>query len=275
MKAFRVAAVTLALGTSLAVAPGLANANKRHPGHTNATPTGNAPAHTTKYVFRGIVVATPGAGATGVTVQVRSGNPAALKLEGTTAWYNQTFAFAPTTQLFSWNTAGTSATPATSANLLAGDPVAVTIWGASKASLAQVLATPASRVDDVLNSTKPAGRMFIFVGQVVAADATAQAVTVNVVGGNWRSMFALRGQATTQTFHWSATSTVFLNHAKGTRAVTPATINTGDTVVIRIFSADYNNELSTLLNIPAWRISNHMPARLVQQEIRMHNQHKL
>jgi hypothetical protein len=38
---------------------------------------------------------------------------------------------------------------------------------------------------------------------------------------------------------------------------------------------DFNNQLPTLTSTPAWRISNHVPARLVQQEIRMHNAHKL
>jgi len=163
----------------------------------------------------------------------------------------------------------------TTANLLAGDPVAVTIWGASKAPLASVVGTPVSRVDDVLNSTKPAGRIFIFVGQVVASDTTAQTLTVNVTGGNWRAMFALHGQPTTQVFHWSNAVTVFLNHTKGTHAVTPATMNVGDTVVLRIFQNDYNNQFSGLLATPVWRVSNHEPARLVQQEIRAHNQHKL
>ena len=43
MKAFRIAAATTALATSIAIAPGLAQANKKHPGNQNAKPTAKNP----------------------------------------------------------------------------------------------------------------------------------------------------------------------------------------------------------------------------------------
>jgi len=277
MKTMRVLATTLALGTTVAVAPGIASAEKGHPRHHKEHQKTAKPAatHATKYVFRGVVMSAPGASATALPVQIRSGNPAALRLLGSTNPINTSFLVAATTQLFSWNAAGTASTQALTANMLAGDPVAVTIFGPANATLASLMATPASRVDDVLNSTKPAGRMFIFVGKVVSTDAVS-ALTINVTGGNWRAMFALKGQQPLQTFHFAPT-TVFLhwNHKGNAQLITPAAFHAGDTVTVRVFSSNFDSQLSTLLATPAWLINNHEPQALVQRDIRHHNDHKL
>ena len=145
---------------------------------------------------------------------------------------------------------------------MAGDPVAVTVGGGSRWNLQQVTATPATRVDDVLNSSKPAGRLFIFVAKVVNNDPATGALTVNLVGGNWRAMHAFAGQPVTQTFHYSTTTTVFLNfNGQGKAHLTNPTFAINQTVVIRVFSANYDSQTSSLLNLPAWRINAHEPAR--------------
>src|SRR5262249_28090070 len=161
------------LATSIAIAPGLAQANKKHPRHQNAAPTSKMP-HSTKYIFRGVVVSTPVAGATSVTVQVRSGNPAGVTLLGANPTV-QTFVLSPGSAAFTWTAAGPAAAPAAVTSMLAGDPVAVTVWGPSKTTLQQLLTQPVTRIDDVLNSSRPAGRIFIFQGTVVANDAAAGA----------------------------------------------------------------------------------------------------
>jgi hypothetical protein len=274
MKAFRIAAATMALGTSIAIAPGLAQANKKHPGNQNAAHPAAKNPHSTKYIFRGVVVATPAPGATTVQVQIRTGNKAGVTLLGTNPTI-QTFNLSAGSALFSWNAAGTAATPTAVTTLAAGDPVAVTVWGPSKTTLQFLLTQPVTRIDDVLNSTKPAGRIFIFTGTVVSNDPAAGALTINLTGGNWRAMHAFAGHPTTQTFHYSATSTLLrFNGARAHLAVTPA-FAVGDHVTIRVFSANYDSETSTLLNTPAWRISNHEPARLVQQDIKKHNDHRM
>jgi hypothetical protein len=276
MKAFRIAAATLALGTSIAVAPGLASANKKHPRHNNgAAPASNNP-HMTKYIFRGLVVSTPTAGSNALSVDVRSGNKAGITLMGTNPTL-QVFHLAPTTQLFSWNAAGTTATPMAPANLYAGDPVAITVWGPSKTTLVQLMGSATvNRVDDVLNSSKPAGRMFIFVAKVISQDTAASTVTVDLIGGNWRAQHAFTGQGAVQTFHYSS-STVFLNfNGKGkARLQTTPTLVNGSTITIRVFSANYSSDPLTLLNSGAWRINSHEPARLVNQDIKAHNDHKM
>jgi len=277
MKAFRIAAATLALGTSIAVAPGLASANKKHPHNQAAAPASKNP-HMTKYIFRGLVVSTPVVGNDALVVDVRSGNKAGITLMGTNPT-QQVFHLAATSQLFSWNAAGTAATPTVATLLQAGDPVAVTIWGPSKTTVAQLLSTvPAARVDDVLNSSKPAGRIFIYVAKVLAQDPVAGTLTVNVVDGNWRAMHSIAGQSTQLTFHYSTTSTVFLNfNGKGKAKLQTAapTFTAGATITIRVFSANYQSDPATLTGAPAWRINAHEPARMVHADIKNHNDHKM
>jgi len=275
MKAFRIAAATLALGTSIVIAPGVASAHKKHPGNNQAKPASKAP-HTTKYIFRGVVVATPAAGATSVQVEVRSGNKAGLDLNGPNATV-QTFNFGAGSQVFTWNAAGTAATSVAATNLLAGDPVAVTIWGPSRTTMAQLLLQPVNRVDDVLNSSKPAGRMFIFGGNVVSTDPTTGALTINVTTGNWRALRALTGMSMTETFHYGLPSTTFLNfNGKGKAHLMVApTFTAGQFVTIRVFSANYDSSPTTLLNSAAWRINLHEPKAMLHADIKKHNDHHM
>jgi hypothetical protein len=276
MKAFRIAAATMALGTSIAIAPGLAQAHKKpkHPNKPAAAPAAKNP-HGTKYIFRGVVVSTPAPGATTLTVQVRSGNKAGVTLLGANPT-TQTFSITGNSALYSWNAAGTSAAPAAITGFMAGDPVAVTVWGGSRWNLQQVTATPATRVDDVLNSSKPAGRLFIFVAKVVNNDPATGGLTVNIVGGNWRALHAFAGQPVTQTFHYSTTSTVFLNfNGQGKAHLINPVFSINQTVVIRVFSANYDSETSSLLNLPAWRINAHEPARMLHADIKKNNAHNM
>jgi len=276
MKAIRIAAATMALGTSIAIAPGLAQANKKpkHPNHKHAVPTTNMP-HATKYIFRGVVVSTPAAGASTLTVQIRSGNKAGVTLLGNQPT-TQNFTLSQGSALFYWNAAGTAAAPTAVTTFAAGDPIAVTVWGPSKTTLQAVLANPATRVDDVMNSSRPAGRLFIFVGKVVANDPATGALTVNLVNGNWRAMHAFAGQPVTQTFHYTSSQTTFLNfNGRGKAHLISPTFAVGQTVTIRVFSATYDSQTSTLLTLPAWRINAHEPAGMVRADIKKHNDHHM
>jgi hypothetical protein len=277
-KAFRIAAATMALGTSIAIAPGLAQANKKpkHPNHKHAAPTAKNP-HSTKYIFRGVVVATPAVGATSVQVQIRSGNKAGVTLLGANPTV-QTFQIGAGSAAFSWNAAGTAATPAALTSLLAGDPVAVTVWAPKNATLTQLIATPATRVDDYLFSTKPHGRLFIFYGNAVSVDTTAHTVTLNISKMNWRAAYAIRtaGASTTETFSYDPTKTVFLHWSKNKpHLIGPDKIAAGDPLTIKVFSPTYDSKLSTLLTLPAWRVNDHESMTAVKAAIAGANGHTL
>ena len=49
----------------------------------------------------------------------------------------------------------------------------------------------------------------------------------------------------------------------------------GQTVTIRVFSASYDAQTSTLLALPAWRINAHEPAATVRADIKRHNDHRM
>jgi hypothetical protein len=275
MKAFRIAAATAALGASLAVVPGVASANKHHPNHQAK------PAHAvalTKYVFRGVVAQAPASSA--VQVLVQAGSPTAVQLLGSTNPQLITFNLAAGTQYYSWNSAGTAAAPIASTSLLAGDPVAVTLYSAAGPvhnTLANLIAgTPATRVDDYLNSNKPAGRIFLFEGRAVSVDQAAQTVTMTVTKGNWRALYALKGQPMTETFKYGP-STVFLHWGPNghPHMIPAANITAGDRVTIRVFSSNYDSRLSTLLSTPAWRINDHEPQSVIDRAISGSNAHTL
>jgi hypothetical protein len=275
MRGFKTAASLIAVGAALGVpAAGVAKQPKHpsvkltHPSHTRGL---------TEFVFRGVLAAVPAPGATTLQVQINAGNPAATAKLGTSAGTTATLAVSAATSAMRWNA---TKTPLASSltSFQVGDPVAVTVWAPKNTALAQLLVTPASRVDDYLFSTKPHGRLFIFFGNAVSVDQTAHTVTMNVTKTNWRAGYAIRtaGASATQTFSYDASKTVFVHWRNNKPHLIGADkIAAGDALTIRVFSPTYDSKLSTLLALPAWRVNDHEPMSLLKSAIASANGHTL
>lgn len=285
MRTMKTAAAALALCAAIGV-PAAGASKPKHPGNNNTPPTSQAKGQV-EYVFRGVVAAVPtvtatsstSTGAAAVTgsvqVQLNSGNKAAVLKLGAAADTFFTVPLAPTTQVMSWS-AENKPMAATAASLQVGDPVALTIMGAKDATLAQLVATAPTRIDDYLLSTKPHGRMFLFAGTTAAIDLVNHTITVNIDKTNWRAGYALRGASMTETFKWDPAKTTFVDfHGTKAKLFGAANIKVGDRVTVKIISANYDSVLSTLLGNSAWRINDHEPMAMVNQTIAGTNAHVL
>jgi hypothetical protein len=286
MRTMKTAAAALALCAAIGV-PAAGASKPKHPGNNNTPPVSHpAPKGQVTYIFRGVVAATPVAptaatsttapGTNGsVQVQVNAGNKAAVLKLGAAADTFFTVPLAPATQVMSWS-AENKPVAATAASLQVGDPVALTIMGAKDATLAQLLATAPTRIDDYLLSTKPHGRLFLFQGTTAAIDMVNHTITVNIVKTNWRAGYALRGASMTETFKWDPAKTTFVDfHGAKPHLFGAANVKVGDSVTVKIISANYDSALSTLLGDSAWRINDHEPMALVNKAIAGSNTHVL
>jgi hypothetical protein len=275
MRGMKTAASLIAVGAALGVpAAGVAKQPK-HPAIKLVNPS-----HTkglTEFVFRGVLAAVPAPGATSIQVQINAGNPAANAKLGTAAGVTTSLAVSPATAAMRWNASSTPLVGALT-SFQVGDPVAVTVWAPKNATLTQLIATPATRVDDYLFSTKPHGRLFIFYGNAVSVDTTAHTVTLNISKMNWRAAYAIRtaGASTTETFSYDPTKTVFLHWSKNKpHLIGPDKIAAGDPLTIKVFSPTYDSKLSTLLTLPAWRVNDHESMTAVKAAIAGANGHTL
>jgi hypothetical protein len=282
MRTMKTAAAALALCAAIGV-PAAGASKPKHPGNNNP-PTSQAKGQV-EYIFRGTIAAapvaaaassTPAAAAMGsVQVQVNSGNKAAVLKLGAAADTYFSVPLAATTQVMSWS-AENKPSAAAVATLQVGDPVALTIMGAKNATLAQLLATAPTRIDDYLLSTKPHGRLFLFAGTTAAIDLVNHTITVNIDQTNWRAGYALRGASMTETFKWDPAKTTFVDfHAGKPKLFGAANVKVGDRVTVKIISANYDSVLSTLLGDSAWRINDHEPMALVNKTIAGTNSHVL
>ena len=118
----------------------------------------------------------------------------------------------------------------------------------------QLAQTPATRVWDVTAKNRPHGRLFLYAGTVTALDPTTSAIAVNVNFGNWRGLYSLLGQPTTETFHYDATTTFVKWAAKQPYTVPVTELHVGDPITVRILAPSWDTPLATLLATPAYRI---------------------
>jgi hypothetical protein len=210
------------------------------------------------YVFKGTLAADAGAAPTSISVNVSSGNRAALRaLVGSVN--PVTFAVAPGTRYIAWSAASRGNAPAatTASALHAGDAVYVRIRAHAGAPLAQVAATPAVQVGDTAAAQAVAGRMFAFWGRATSIDTAAQTITLTVRFGNWAALNALLGESPTQTFHYDP-ATQFLNWRGGPHTVTADQVKAGDWVTLRT-RASWSTPLAALVAAPLWKVNDHMP----------------
>jgi len=277
MRVTKTAVAMLALSAAIGV-PAAGAAKPKHP--TTAPAVKPAVKSPVTYVFRGVVAAAPGAGASSLQLQINSGNKAAMLKMGALAGNGniQPALLGPSTTLVNWNTQNQPLVdPALTSTIQVADPVAVTIVAAKNATLAQIFATPATRVDDFLLSSKPHGRLFLFDGKAVAVDTVAHTVTLNVQRTNWRAGYAMKtaGASSTLTFTYDPAKTTFVHWNQGKQQLfTPDKIVAGDHVTIRIIPNNYESHLSSLLVISAWRINDKEPMALVNKSIAANNTHK-
>jgi len=257
-----------------------ANAAAAKPKHPTTAPASKpAVKSPVVYVFRGVAAVAPGAGASTLQLQLNSGNKAAVLKLGASANSIQTALFGPGTTLVNWNAQNQPfVDPALTSTIQVADPVGVTIVAPRNATLAQILATPATRVDDYLLSSKPHGRLFLFDGKALALDPVAHTITLDVQHTNWRAGFAMKsvGALSAETFAYDPAKTTFVHWNKGKQQLfTPDKIVVGDHVTLRIIMNNYDSHLSSLLATPAWRVNDHEPMALVMKAIAATNAHKL
>jgi hypothetical protein len=216
------------------------------------------------YIFKGTLAADAGAAPTSISVNVASGNRAALRaLVGSVN--PVTFAVAPTTKYVAWSAAARGNAPASTTpdTLHAGDSVFVRIRARAGAPLATVQATPAVQVGDTAAAQAVAGRMFAFWGQATSIDTTAKTITLTVRFGNWAALNALLGESPTQTFHYDA-ATQFLNWRGGPHSVPADQVKAGDWLTLRT-RATWNTPLADLVAAPLWKVNDHMPRLSVKR----------
>src|SRR5579862_143529 len=158
MRGIKTTAAVLVLGAAIGVSAAAAAA----PTHANAAPAKSP----VTYVFRGVVAAAPGAGATSLQVQINAGNKVAVEKLGTLAGSVATLPLAATARYVAWSAENKPLAGAT-ATMQVGDPVAVTVMGVNSSTFAQLIVTPAAIVNDYVLSSKPHGRMFLFDGKAV------------------------------------------------------------------------------------------------------------
>jgi hypothetical protein len=248
MKGFRLAAAGLAVAASALV------------GQAQGAST-QASAGLVHYSFRGVAVSAPGANATQLQVDVRGGNKVALRqLIG--AGQPLIFTVGPKTHYVAEKQSGRPRASA-SDKIEAGDPVVVNVWARPRAPLAELLATPARMVDDVVEASRPKGRLFLFEGRAVALDSVSRTVTIDVSYGNWRSLYAMLGAPVRQTFTYGSDTTFLHWEAGKPHLILPSAISPGDVLTLRVFSQVWNSPLSTLESTPLWRVNDHEPQSLI------------
>ena len=208
------------------------------------------------YVFRGQLLASPPANATAVSVAVAGGNHLALKkMLGSSV--NQTFTVGTGTEFLKWSNG--IPTVVHSNDLTAGDWVTVRVRAPRAATLAEVESHPAGIVADRVKEPTPPGKpLYLFRG-TLASPAGATSVTLNVRGGNRHALRLLIGSGRQQTFTFGQDTIFLLWQGKVPTVVTPAQLEVGDRVTVRIRAAK-GSTLAQVESTPAARVADHEPA---------------
>ncbi|OLB23810.1 MAG: hypothetical protein AUH17_05770 [Actinobacteria bacterium 13_2_20CM_68_14] len=206
------------------------------------------------YVFNGRLLADAGS-STSLYVDINGGNrPALKKLVGQSD--NQYFAVDSGTQFLRWSHG--VPTVVAESNLVAADIVSVQVRAARDASLAQIEATPASRVADRGPTPGHAGKpLWLFVGSLNAPAANGK-VTIHVQSGNWLALRKMLGQPQDQSFSYGARTIFILWRSGVPTVVSPSQLRVGDRISIRI-RAPRADSLQEAEQVPASHIGDHEP----------------
>ena len=209
-------------------------------------------AHLRRYSFSGTLLATPGASATSVSLQVRAGNRPALRAMLGNA-QNEVFDTAGSEVLL-WSRGVPHV--GSSADLQAGQYVTVDVRAPLGAPLAQIESTPAGIVSEhaAPGASLP---LFLFVGTVNGPQSGGK-VTLTVNRGNHNALRLLVGQSTTQSFSYDAGTIFLLWQGRVPTVIEPSQLKAGERITVRI-RAPHNSTLAQVEATPAKHVGDHEP----------------
>ena len=207
-----------------------------------------------RFVFSGELLTAPGANAGSVSVQVETGNHAALKaLIG--AAQNQVFALGSGTRVLVWSH-GVPHLGNTS-EFQQGDFVTLTIRAPHDSSLQQLESTQAAAVAD--HAAPRGGRpLWLFVGNVAGPQSGGH-IALHVTSGNWKALNAMLGQSLDQSFTYDDGTIFLLWQGRVPTVIGPSQLKAGDRITVRI-RAPRDSSLAQVEATPAAHVGDHEPA---------------
>jgi hypothetical protein len=210
------------------------------------------------YTFSGEVLASPGANAGSISIQVETGNHAALQaLIG--ASQNQVFAIDSRTQIAIWSH-GVPHVGST-ADLQQGAFVTVRIRAPHGSSLQTIDGTPAQTVAE---HAAPAGgrALWLFVGTVGGAQSGGH-IALHVTSGNWKALQAMLGQSLDQSFAYDGGTIFLLRQGRVPTVIDPSQLKAGDRITVRV-RAPRASTLAQVEATPAAHVGDHEPGSPAQ-----------
>jgi len=212
-----------------------------------------------RYVFSGEVLAAPGANAASLSVQVETGNRAALKAMIGAA-QNQVFTLGSATRVLIWSHGVPHV--GTTSDLQQGDWVTVRIHAAHDSSLQQLESTQATAVAD--HAAPRGGRpLWLFIGSVAGPQSGGH-IALHVTSGNWKALNAMLGQALDQSFSYDDGTIFLLWRGPVPTVIGPSQLRAGDRITIRI-RAPRESTLAQIEATPAAHVGDHEPAPAPQE----------
>lgn len=186
---------------------------------------------TVEFTFTGRLLADPASNATSISVDVKTGNRAALqKLVGNSR--NQTFAVDADTEFLLWS--GGRPSVVTVDALTAGDLVTVHVRAAKDSSMVQVAATPAQVVADRgLNPGRPHQALWLFRG-TLNGPATTSTLSLHVLDGNHRALRSMLGAPVDETFTYDSHTVFVLWQGRVPTVISATQLQAGDRVSVRV-----------------------------------------
>ena len=207
-----------------------------------------------RFVFSGEVLAAPGPNAASLSVQVETGNHAALRaLIG--AAQNQVFTLDGSTRVLLWSRGVPHL--GSSGDLHQGDYVTITIRAPYGSTLQQLDATAAAAVADHA-APRAARPLWLFVGSVAGAQSGGH-VALHVTSGNWKALNAMLGQPLDQSFAYDDSTIFLLWQGRVPTVIDPSQLKAGDRITVRI-RAPRASSLAQVEATPAAHVGDHEPA---------------
>jgi hypothetical protein len=238
--------LTLALVAAVAASAALGGAAVANRGHHAG--------HGQLFSFSGELLAAPGPNATSLSVQVETGNHAALRaLIGQSQ--NQVFTVGSGTSVTVWGHGVPHA--GSTGDLQQGDYVTIRIHAPHGSTLQQIDSTTAAAVADraAPGSGSP---LWLFIGTVAGAQSGGH-VGLHVDSGNWKALHAMLGQPLDQSFAYDDGTIFLLWQGRVPTVIDPSQLKAGDRITIRV-RAPRSDTLSQVEAVPAAHVGDHEPA---------------
>jgi hypothetical protein len=240
--------LTLAFAAAVVACAALGGSAVANRGH-------HAP-HGQLYSFSGELLAAPGPNATSVSLQVETGNHAALTaLVGQSQ--DQNFAVSSGTAVTIWS----HGVPHVGdlGSLQQGDYVVLRIRAPHGSNLQQIEATAAAGVADHTTVGNGGGKpLWLFIGTVAGAQSGGH-IALSVDSGNWKALHAMLGQSLAQTFTYDDGTIFLLWQGRVPTVIDASQLKAGDKITIRI-RAPRVDSLAQVEATPAVHVGDHEPA---------------